>query len=409
MKNNRDGKSLLIGSGFIATSLELKGTAPSELLLFPFGEWNGYANHGGKPVTISMTPRKAQLAKEYFLTQRERNPEKQLVIDYEHQTLSGGEAPAAAWISGLDIRDQGLFGTGIEWTNNGRKRVEEKEYKYYSPWWFDAEVAKQMPVPPPPFYDHKTGKPVEFVFKGAGLTNNPFIDEIPHLTSRDGSQHLYLFSSQISQQEDSMDPQLLALLIGFFSLAATAKPDELVAKVNWLTEQLKAAGIVAKEGTVMTAQSVIDQIKAVFAEAHTFKANYAAVATALGAVGTDPVEKLTAMIASAKDKTGFVARAEFDTLQTKFNEREVDELIASAMSKGKISPATKDHFKKLAVKDRQSFVDLMAATAEYSVVPLQEIKTPATVPATAGVSETDLLVAKQLNVSKDQLAKVTAN
>ncbi len=169
---------------------------------------------------------------------------------------------------------------------------------------------------------------------------------------------------------------LLLLLTTFFSLAATAKPEEVVAKVNWLTEQLKAVGVVAKEGTVLTAQAVIDQLKAKFTEAETFKTNYGLIAKALGAVESDPVEKLTALIATAKDKTGFVAKSDFDALNLRVAEREVDELIAAAMAKGKISPATRDMYRALALKDRKAFTDLMTATADFSVVPAQKINQP---------------------------------
>lgn len=55
-----------------------------------------------------------------------------LVVDYEHQTLRGGKAPAAGWIKDLEARDDGLWAR-VEWTEEARRHIEAGEYRYYSP------------------------------------------------------------------------------------------------------------------------------------------------------------------------------------------------------------------------------------------------------------------------------------
>ncbi len=62
-----------------------------------------------------------------------------LPIDFEHQTLGGayaapdGKAPAAGWITALSVRpDIGIVGR-VNWTDAGRKLIEEKAYRYLSP------------------------------------------------------------------------------------------------------------------------------------------------------------------------------------------------------------------------------------------------------------------------------------
>jgi len=62
-----------------------------------------------------------------------------LVIDYEHQTLGerfaspDGTAPAAGWIKSLHYEEKrGIVGL-VEWTDRARQLIHAKEYKYLSP------------------------------------------------------------------------------------------------------------------------------------------------------------------------------------------------------------------------------------------------------------------------------------
>jgi hypothetical protein len=55
-----------------------------------------------------------------------------LVIDYEHQSLKGGQAPAAGWIKDLEVREDGLWAK-VEWTNQAEEYIRRREYRYFSP------------------------------------------------------------------------------------------------------------------------------------------------------------------------------------------------------------------------------------------------------------------------------------
>jgi phage I-like protein len=55
-----------------------------------------------------------------------------MVIDYEHQTMMGIEAPAAGWIRELDTREDGLWAR-VDWTANAYDRITNREYRYISP------------------------------------------------------------------------------------------------------------------------------------------------------------------------------------------------------------------------------------------------------------------------------------
>lgn len=91
-----------------------------------------------------------------------------LVIDYEHQTLGGGKAPAAGWIKDLEIREDGLWGR-VEWTAAARAHLEAREYRYFSP------VLN---------IDVDTRRPTSLM--NLALTNTPAIRHIPPLVAKEG-------------------------------------------------------------------------------------------------------------------------------------------------------------------------------------------------------------------------------
>lgn len=55
-----------------------------------------------------------------------------LVIDYEHQTLSDIQAPAAGWIKDLYKADNAIAAK-VEWTPKALEYLKNKEYRYLSP------------------------------------------------------------------------------------------------------------------------------------------------------------------------------------------------------------------------------------------------------------------------------------
>jgi len=55
-----------------------------------------------------------------------------LVVDYEHQSLKGVQAPAAGWIKNLEAREDGLWAR-VEWTGQAQEYLDRREYRYFSP------------------------------------------------------------------------------------------------------------------------------------------------------------------------------------------------------------------------------------------------------------------------------------
>jgi len=147
---------------------------------------------------------------------RARNVE--LPIDWEHATQhrapKGEDAPAAAWIKSVEIRDGALWGA-VGWTPRGGSQVVNQEYRYLSPV-FD--------------YDPATGRIARLV--SAGLTNTP---------------NLQL--QALNSEEDAPMPRstLLAAAIAAIGLKADADDDALATAINSLKTDRDTAQALNRE------------------------------------------------------------------------------------------------------------------------------------------------------------------
>lgn len=68
-----------------------------------------------------------------FVVNHSRTP---LVLDYEHasehRAPQGLDAPAAGWITRLEVRGSAVWGQ-VEWTDRARQQITSREYRYLSP------------------------------------------------------------------------------------------------------------------------------------------------------------------------------------------------------------------------------------------------------------------------------------
>ena len=126
------------------------GEPVREFLLIPFGEVGVERPVAGE--SFVFTPRHAESAKRWF----DRMGRK-LAVDYEHQSFDryngrrDGLRPAAGWIGGLEIRDDGLCAVDVTWTERAAELLRSGEYRYFSPviFWTDedhTDVAALGPV-----------------------------------------------------------------------------------------------------------------------------------------------------------------------------------------------------------------------------------------------------------------------
>lgn len=97
-----------------------------------------------------------------------------LVIDYDHSTLSAGDGdpkPAAGWLKEIDDAPDadGVLWGWAELTARGKAMVAAREYKYVSPV-MDWSIR-----------DKETGEPQGATLTSLALTNSPLFERLPEL------------------------------------------------------------------------------------------------------------------------------------------------------------------------------------------------------------------------------------
>lgn len=107
-------------------------SAPEWIHLVPMGEFVGI---DGRRFRVADPDAVIEASRKYA-------GRRKMVIDYEHQTKfsvqNGQPAPAAGWITGLQRRDDGIWGR-VDWTDAAAKRIGSKEYRYISPVFFHTD------------------------------------------------------------------------------------------------------------------------------------------------------------------------------------------------------------------------------------------------------------------------------
>ncbi|WP_158259871.1 phage protease [Phyllobacterium phragmitis] len=137
--------------------LASKDEARSWVHLLPAGKFNGI---DGRGPYLANDP--AQIVKRT----RSYHGKKQIVIDYEHQSINaannGKPAPAAGWIVGMEARSDGVWGL-VEWTEAAAKHLASREYRYLSPVFHHTQSGSVLHI------------------DNAGLTNSPNLDQLTAL------------------------------------------------------------------------------------------------------------------------------------------------------------------------------------------------------------------------------------
>ena len=100
-------------------------TPPERFLLVKWGRTEYTKDGKGGHIDFSEADADAIIAE---FADRARD----LVVDYDHQTLGDGKAPAAGWITALAKTPEGLEAT-VNWTPKGRDHLAQREYRYHSP------------------------------------------------------------------------------------------------------------------------------------------------------------------------------------------------------------------------------------------------------------------------------------
>lgn len=195
--------------------------------LLPAGEFRAGDGRPAKPVKAWRL--NADLAAKIIA--KWKNRKNDFLLDYEHQSLrsalNGQPAPAAGWATGEKlawVEGEGLFATGVEWTEQAKAFLSTKQYKYMS-----AVLA----------YDPASGDVTDVI--SAALTNTPALDGLDAVVAdlaRRGSLDPGGHQNQLSK-EDPMSEQVIATLNTQLA-ALTKELGEAKAKLEALTSAATA-------------------------------------------------------------------------------------------------------------------------------------------------------------------------
>lgn len=282
-----------------------------------------------------------------------------VVVDYEHQTLDGVQAPAAGWVKELSIQD-GHIVAKVEWTDRAAEYLKNREYRYLSP----VITVRKL--------DGKaTG------LHSLALTNTPAIDHMDPIVNSSiynkGGQH-------------TMDPKELAKLLGLPEDATPEQVTEALAAALAELKQLKEDGKAPPPGGEETVAN---------------KAVCELLGLKSGAATSDVTAKIMELKGGIID--GVNVMAELKSLKDTMARRDADEAVTQALKAGKITPAQKEWATSYALSNPRGFSDF--AEKAPQVVPMGQLLQDGPEKPEGGMDEATRLVCKQLGISEDDVKK----
>ena len=292
------------------------GPGLAVIQVLPAGEFRAYDGRPGDVAAWRMDATTARRLQEWMAARG-----RDLVIDYDHHTLTTGttgqKAIAAGWIKGLEWRaGQGLFAT-VEWTPAARAHIAAKEYRYISPVFT---------------YDEQ-GYPLALLH--VALTNDPALDGMDEVRLAAASRAAAgtalggALSSPPAQslKECNMD-ELLKALFALLGLADDASEEDALAALQEYADAAKANA---------------DQVASLTADVTKKDQEVAALKANTG--GTPDPAKFVPVAALSG------LQAEVAVLKADARTREVDGMVAAALSAGKLTPALEAWARDLGKQD----------------------------------------------------------
>ena len=285
-----------------------------------------------------------------------------LVVDYEHQTLTGEQAPAAGWVKELFL-DDGQIKARVEWTDRAKAYLSNREYRYLSP---VITVRKA---------DNKA-----MGLHSIALTNTPAIEHMEAIVNSlnfEGGQNTMDFMKE------------LAKLLGLGEDATE--------------EQVKEALKVCLEENKSLKESAAEAAKQQPPEDDKVVANKE-VCELLGLkAGAATADVAAAIMALKSGNIGGVNLVEqVKSLEAKLADRDAEEAVEMALKAGKITPAQREWAKGYALKNLEDFRGFVEKAPQ--VVPMGDVGGSESLALKRDeVDEATLLVCKQLGISTEDV------
>lgn len=335
--------------------IELSGV-PTEIKILPLGRVHSQKGD------FNVDEESFELIRKQF-----KDRKLDLVIDYEHQTLSDVQAPAGGWIKELYKGEDAIIAK-VEWTAKAAEYLKNKEYRYLSP---VVLVRKR---------DQKATA-IHLV----ALTNTPAIDGMFALVNS-------LDIEDISEGGNIMDLKELAKALG---LPETATEEEIkkavedAAKAAERLKEMEEKKPEDKPGEGGKPQEVAEVV-----------AN-STILSMLGLKEGAKTEDVAASIMALKTGTPDT-QAELLALKQRMQERDADEEVQKALKAGKITAAQSGWAKSYALKDMDGFKGFVEKAPVVVPPGKLELKDA---PAAPGSDEVDVAILKNMGVSMEDVKK----
>lgn len=316
---------------------------PKSFLLCPYGEQ--HYTKDGKEDAFRFSPESAdRVIREFHSRARD------LVIDYEHQTLTGGKAPAAGWIGDLEKTEKGLVAKVNYWTDAAADLLQKREYRYFSPTFL------------------MSGKEVTALHSVA-LTNHPAMHGVAALAAKD--------TAIINQPENpgktkgnNMTKTELALrkLLGDTALALSDETDgQTAARIEALAEELPE---------LREQKNIAEEVKKL-----------------LGVPETAGKDEILAALKAELEKA--------EKLEADAEEAKKDLILSDALAKNKITAAEKTVLAKL---DLATLNDLVKAKPENAAVPGAPLPEPDKKKEAAALTDEEKKIALSMGLTEEEFA-----
>lgn len=335
--------------------IELSGV-PTEIKILPLGRVHSQKGD------FNVDEESFELIRKQF-----KDRKLDLVIDYEHQTLSDVQAPAGGWIKELYKGEDAIIAK-VEWTAKAAEYLKNKEYRYLSP---VVLVRKR---------DQKAT-----AIHSVALTNTPAIDGMFALVNS-------LDIEDISEGGNIMDLKELAKALG---LPETATEEEIkkavedAAKAAERLKEMEEKKPEDKPGEGGKPQEVAEVV-----------AN-STILSMLGLKEGAKTEDVAASIMALKTGTPDT-QAELLALKQRMQERDADEEVQKALKAGKITAAQSGWAKSYALKDMDGFKGFVEKAPVVVPPGKLELKDA---PAAPGSDEVDVAILKNMGVSMKDVKK----
>lgn len=321
----------------------------------------GDVDVGGAPEVISILPMGRVISdKGTFLVDGEslglmkdrmRKRGVDLVVDYEHQTLTGARAPAAGWVSEL-FEEDGFIRARVRWTPKAAEYLANREYRYLSP----VITVRRA--------DGKaTG------LHSLALTNTPAIEGMPPIVNSS------TFRGGANNMED-----LISTLAAMLELPEGTGGEQIAEAVKALLEENRSLREKAGEPEETAANKAVLDL----------------LGLQDGATTADAAAAIMAL------KGGIDGRVK--ALEDQLAKRDAEEAVETALKAGKITPAMRDWAVSYALKSPEGFREFAAKAPQ--AVPMGEAAGGTEKKTGAGcLDEAALLVCRQLGLDPETVAK----